>query len=60
MTKKERDPFLEKEKWENAYTLMARGINENKIVGKPPVQKYFKSMKPEHLNQEFDGTVKAF
>ena len=42
LVKKETTAFLEKEKWENAYTLLSRTINENKIVGKPPIQKYFK------------------
>ena len=51
---------MEKEKWENAYTLVSRTTNENQIVGKPPLQKYFKRMKPEHLDREFDGSFKEF
>lgn len=57
---KEPTQFLAPEKWESAYTHLARTINEANIVGKPPVQKYFKSMKPENLQQEFDGTHKNF
>ena len=30
------------------------------MVGKPEVEKYFKRMKPEHLDREFDGTYKQF
>lgn len=58
--KKESEPYLQKEKWETAYTLISRTINDNKIVGKPPIEKYFKRMKPEHKNRELDGTYKAF
>ena len=59
-TKKEAQPFLEKELWESAYTMISRQINEQKIVGKPPIQKYFKVMKPEHLTYELDGSFKPF
>ena len=60
LVKKESTPILPKEQWESAYTLMSRTINENKIVGKPPLQKYFKRMKPEHLDKQFDGTYQQF
>jgi hypothetical protein len=56
LVKKEKDAFLEKEKWESAYILLSRTINDNQIVGKAPVQKYFQTMKPEHKNKAFDGT----
>jgi hypothetical protein len=56
LVKKEPQPFLQKEKWENAYTLLSRTINDSKIVGKPPVQQYFKRLKPEHHDKQFDGT----
>lgn len=51
---------MQKEKWESAYIHLSRTINESQVVGKAPVQKYFKTMKPENLQQEFDGTHKAF
>jgi len=51
---------LQKDKWESAYITLSRTINESKVVGKPEVQKYFKTMKPEHLQNEFDGTFKKF
>jgi len=41
LVKKEKDAFLEREKWESAYILLSRTINDNQIVGKAPVQKYF-------------------
>lgn len=47
--KKEADPFLEKDKWESQYILLSRTVIENQIIGKPPVQKYFVTMKPENL-----------
>lgn len=59
-TKKEHSAFLEKELWEPAFVLLARSVNENQIVGKPQVQKYFKAMRPENKDREFDGTAKAF
>lgn len=40
--------------------MLSRSITETKIVGKPPINKYFKIMKPEHLDRELDGTQKAF
>lgn len=58
--KKESTPFLQKDAWESAYTMLARTVNESQIVGKPPLEKYFKPMKPEHKEREFDGTHKAF
>lgn len=58
--KKEDSAFLQKDKWESAYTNLSRTINESQVVGKPPIQKYFKTMKPENLQQEFDGTYKSF
>ncbi len=58
--KKEKDQFLPKSKWESAYITLSRTINESKVVGKPEIQKYFKTMKPEHLQYEFDGTYSKF
>lgn len=46
--KKEKTPFLIKDQWESAYTELARTINETSVLGKPPVEKYFKRMKPEN------------
>ena len=35
LVKKEIVPYLDKEKWESAYTVLSRTINETKVVGKP-------------------------
>lgn len=51
---------MQKDAWESAYTMLARTVNESQIVGKPPIEKYFKPVKPEHKEREFDGTHKAF
>lgn len=58
--RKESSQWLAKDKWESAYTELARTINETEVVGKPKMQKYFKRMKPENLQQEFDGAWKSF
>ncbi len=58
--KKEASEFLDKEKWETAFILLGRQVNDATIVGKPAVQKYFKAMKPEHKDREFDNTYKQF
>lgn len=59
--KKEQNPFLNKDQWETAYTVMARQYGEaDQIVGKPKVCKYFPAMKPSDLNREFDGTFKYY
>jgi len=60
MVKKEANLYLEKEKWETAFVLLARQVNDETIVGKPQIQKYFKPMKPEHKDREFDATYKQF
>jgi hypothetical protein len=41
-TKKEPVPYLEKDQWESAYTLLSRVTNEEQIAGKPKIEKYFK------------------
>lgn len=58
--KKEASAFLAKDKWESVVTELARTTNDTQVVGKPPIEKYFKRMKPENLQQEFDGTWKQF
>ena len=57
LVKKEANQYLEQDKWESAYILLARTINDAQIVGKPPIQKYYSTMKPEHKNKAFDGTL---
>lgn len=52
---------MSKEQWETAYIMMARQCSESdQIVGKPQVSKYFRAMKPDDLNREFDGSFKSF
>lgn len=46
---------LEKEKWESAYTLLARTVKDDLVVGKPPFQIYLPSLKPEDKDRGFDG-----
>jgi hypothetical protein len=58
--KKEASAFLQKDKWESVVTELSRTINETKVVGKPDHQKYFPTMKPENLQQTFDGTYSKF
>lgn len=58
--KKEKSLFLQKDQWESQVKTLARTINDHKIVGKPPIVKHFKAMKPEHLEQQFDGSPSPF
>jgi hypothetical protein len=37
LVKKEANQYLEQDKWESAYILLARTINDAQIVGKPPI-----------------------
>ena len=54
--KHEETQFLEKEKWESAYLLLARTIEDNLVVGKPNFNPYVKPIKVEDKNRTFDGT----
>ena len=58
--KKEQSLYLEKAPWESQIKTLARTINDDKIVGKPPIVRHFKAMKPEHLDQQFDGSPSPF
>ena len=60
LVKKEKDLYLQQDRWEPAFTLLARTVNENKIVGKADFARYHTSLKPEHKNREFDGNHKPF
>lgn len=53
---KETTHFLEKEKWEPAYLLLARTIEDNLVVGKPEFNSYVKPVKVEDKNKTFDGS----
>ena len=48
--------MLEKEKWEPAYLLLARTIEDNLVVGKPSFNTFVKAIKPEDKNKGFGGT----
>ena len=53
---KETTQFLEKEKWEPVYLLLARTIEDTLVVGKPEFNSYVKPVKVEDKNKTFDGS----
>jgi len=53
--KEEDTQFLDKEKWESAYLLLARTIEDNLVVGKPNFNPYVKPIKVEDKNKTFNG-----
>jgi hypothetical protein len=48
---KETSLNLARDKWESPTLLLARTINDQHVIGKPPIQLYYPVMKPEHKNQ---------
>lgn len=60
LVKKEKSLYMQQDKWEPAFTLLARTVNENKIVGKADFSRYHAELKPEHKDREFDGKYKQF
>ena len=53
--KKEKNPFLDKEEFTPAYLQLARQMKDDVVFGKPNFNLYFKSVKPNDLNEEFGG-----
>lgn len=53
---KEKNPFLDKEEFTPAYLQLARQLKDDVVFGKPNFNLYFKTMKPNDLNEEFGGT----
>jgi len=53
--KREQTQWLEPEQWESAYTLLARTIQDDLVVGKPKFNSFSKPVKPEHKNKGFGG-----
>lgn len=53
--KKESTQNLEQDTWESAYTLLARTINDEVVVGKPAFNPYIKAIRPEDKNRDFLG-----
>lgn len=51
---------MEKDKWIPAYLELARTMKDDFVYGKPKLDLYHRGMKPENLQQEFDGTKKPF
>jgi hypothetical protein len=58
--RKETETTLKPEKWENPIVALSRSQKDSRIAGKPDIKKFFKSLKPEHLDREFDGSFKPF
>lgn len=53
--KREARTNLDPEQWESAYTLLARNVKDDLVVGKPKFNSYIKPMRPEHREQGFSG-----
>ena len=53
--KKEGSQFLENEKWESSYTLLARTVKDDLVVGKPKFNSFIKPVKAEDKKLGFTG-----
>jgi len=58
--KREARQNLDPETWESAYTLLARTVKDDLVVGKPKFNSYIKPMKPEHREMGFSGQTEPF
>lgn len=52
--------FLEKEKWEPCYLLLARSMEDNLVVGKQDFNSRVKAVKVEEKDRAFDGSFAPF
>ena len=53
--KKEGSQFLDNEKWESSYTLLARTVKDDLVVGKPKFNSFIKPVKAEDKKLGFTG-----
>lgn len=53
--KKEASQFLQNETWESSYTLLARTVKDDLVVGKPKFNSFIKPMKAENKKLGFTG-----
>jgi len=58
--KREATTNLDPETWESAYTLLARSVKDDLVVGKPKFNSYFKTMRPEDKERGFAGHTEQF
>ena len=58
--KKETTQTLEKEQWESAYTLLARTIKDDLVVGKEPFQIFLPVMRAQDKDKTFNGNLQPF
>ena len=58
--KKEDKMTLKADKWESAYLLLARTIQDDLVVGKEPFNTFNKKMKAEDKNKDFAGNAAPF
>jgi len=47
---------LKKDEWVSAYLELARTVKDDLVVGKAPMERYFKPVRIEDKNNNFDGT----
>ena len=52
-TQKEKNLFLSKDEYTSMYLQLARTLKDDVVFGKPQLKLYFKTIKPEDLNDEF-------
>ena len=57
--KQEATQDLQKEQWESAYTMLARTVKDDLVVGKPKFNAFIKPVKPEHKNLGFTGEYES-
>ena len=53
--KREEKQDLLKEKWESSYTMLARTVKDDLVVGKPKFNAMLKSIKAEDKTKDFAG-----
>ena len=58
--KRESSLNLDPEQWESAYTLLARQVKDDLVVGKPKFNSYIKPMRPEHKEKGFGGQPEPY
>mmetsp|Transcript_40149 Transcript_40149/g.52616 ORF Transcript_40149/g.52616 Transcript_40149/m.52616 type:complete len:135 (+) Transcript_40149:2267-2671(+) len=58
--KREATQNLEEEQWESAYTLLARTIKDDLVVGKPKFNSFVKPMRAEDKEKGFSGNQEQF
>ena len=46
---------LAQDKWESAYTHLARTVKDDLVVGKEPFDAYIRPVKAEDKNKDFTG-----